>query len=405
MKYHYSLSNDNFIKKDFNALKRAFHNKRYTMGSSVKKFENQLCKWLKVKNAIMVNSGSSANLLLISSLLFRTTKKLKLKKGDEILVPALTWPTTIWPIVQLGFKPVVVDINLDSLAIDLNSAEKSLTSKTKAIFLIHVLGQACNMDKYLKFCKKNKLILLEDCCESFGAFYKKKTVGSFGYAGTLSHYFSHHLTTIEGGTIITNDNDLANDLRSLRSHGWIRDRSDSSLIKKNNKKLDPRFLFLLPGFNFRPMEFQGILGSQQLKKINILLKKREETAKKIYTISLNGPNWLKIIGSEFINNKRNKNNNARRHSWMQIPFISINKKININKVKEIFENDGIETRPIISGNITKHPVFKKLNIKTAKNLINSDVIHNSGFMIGCNPFINKQSIQKFKNVFAKLKNL
>tara|TARA_B100001540_G_C15734812_1_gene609339 strand:+ start:88 stop:753 length:666 start_codon:yes stop_codon:yes gene_type:complete len=219
-KYSYGLTADTFRKEDFQAIKKLFESRKYTMGENVSLFEKKLSKWLNVKNSIMVNSGSSANLLLISSLLYRTNNKEKiLNIGDEVLVPSLAWPTTIWPIVQLGLKPVFTDINLHSLAIDLKSAKKLITSKTKAMFLIHVLGQACNMKKYKNFCKENNLILLEDCCESFGAFSHKKTVGSFGLGGTFSHYFSHHLTTIEGGSIITNNNKLADDLRSMRAHG------------------------------------------------------------------------------------------------------------------------------------------------------------------------------------------
>ena len=237
------------------------------MGKGVEKFEKKIASWLGVKNAIMVNSGSSANLLLISSLLYRTNKKI-LKKGDEVLVPALSWPTTIWPLVQLGLKPIFTDIDIDSLAIDLNSAKKMLSKKTKAMFLIHVMGQSCDMKKYKEFCSKNNLILLEDCCESFGAFFNKQSVGSFGYGGTFSHYFSHHLSTVEGGTIVTNNDNLADDIRSLRSHGWIRDRKDKEKFQSNNINIDRRWLFVLPGYNVRPTEIQGVLGVRQIKRIN-----------------------------------------------------------------------------------------------------------------------------------------
>ena len=403
--YKYSLSYDAFDKKDFNALKKTLNQKKYTMGKTVEKFEKKISQWLNIKHAVMVNSGSSANLLLVSSLLYRIKKKLiHLKKNDEVLVPALSWPTTIWPIIQLGLKPVIVDIDLKSLAIDLESANKIISKKTKAMFLIHVLGQACEMKKYINFCKKHKIILLEDCCESFGAFYQKKTVGSFGYGGTLSHYFSHHLTTIEGGTVITNDDNLADDLRSLRSHGWIRDRTDFSLLKNKHSNLDPRWLFVLPGYNFRPMEFQAVLGLEQLKKIDMLLKKREDVVSKIKNLCIKGPNWLKIIGEEFIDTKI-KNRNQRSHSWMFVPFLIKHTKLKYNDVIKIFEKNSIETRPIISGNITKHPVIKDLNTKISNNLKNTNLIHDKGFLIGCHPGINMQSIKQLQKTFNELKNL
>ena len=404
-KYKYSLSCDTFEKKDFSTIKKFINLRRYTMGKAVEEFEKKLSKWLNVKNAIMVNSGSSANLLLVSSLLYNTRQKsIGIKKGDEVLVPALSWPTTIWPIIHLGLKPVVVDIDLRSLAIDLESAKNAISPKTKAMFLIHVLGQACEMKKYVDFCKKNKIILLEDCCESFGAFYNNKSVGSFGYGGTLSHYFSHHVTTIEGGTIITNDDKLADDFRSLRSHGWIRDRSDSLKYKRKYSNIDPRFLFLLPGYNFRPMEFQGALGLEQLKKIENNLRTREVVANKVMNVCRNGPEWLKIIGEEFIG-KKITSKNKRSHSWMHIPFLINSSKINSKKVMKIFEDNGIETRPIISGNITKHPVFNNLNVRITKDLKNTNLIHFKGFMIGCHSGVKKESIEQLKKSLNALKKL
>lgn len=404
-KYNYRLSYDDFTSSDLKKFKDQFNLSKYTMGDKVIQFEKKIANWLNVKNAIMVNSGSSANLLLITSLLYRSkiTKNL-LKKGDEILVPALAWSTTIWPLVQLGFKPVLVDIDINSLAIDLKSAEKQISKKTKAMFLIHVMGQACNMRLYNAFCKKYNLILLEDCCESFGAFYKKKSVGSFGYGGTISHYFSHHLSTIEGGTIITNDNNLADDLRSLRAHGWIRDRKDKNKFKIKDLNIDKRWFFLLPGYNVRPMEFQALLGLIQLKKININLLKRETIVKKIYEKFKKGPKWINIIGENYINKKiYNKLN--RSHSWMSIPILISHKKFDSKEIVKYFEKNGIETRPIISGNITKHPVFKKINYKKSKNLKNTNIVHKKGFLIGCHPSVNQNSIDKLNKVFTELNQL
>ena len=224
----FTLATDTFSKEEFNAVNKVMMSRNYTMSDMVEKFEKNLAKWIGVNNAIMVNSGSSANLIIIESLLRRSIKFNNLKQGDEIIVPALSWPTTVWPIIQLGLTPVFADSNSESLAICLKSAEKLISKKTRAIFLIHVLGYAEKIKDYKIFCKKNNLILIEDCCESLGAFSDKEHVGTQGYAGSLSHFFSHHLTTIEGGTIITNDNYLADDIKSIRAHGWIRNRSDRS---------------------------------------------------------------------------------------------------------------------------------------------------------------------------------
>lgn len=392
------LTADFFSSQEINAAIKVLKSKKYTMGKIVKKFEKKLAKWLNVKNLIMVNSGSSANLLIIESLI-RGSKKM-LNEGDEVIVPALCWPTTIWPILQLGLIPRFVDSNQITLGIDLEKAKKVITKKTKAMFLIHVLGNAENMSPFVKFCKDHDLLLIEDCCESLGAYSNKKHVGTFGLAGSLSHFYSHHLTTMEGGSIITNNNELADDLRSMRAHGWIRDRKDQVFLKNKYKNLDPRFLFVTSGYNFRPLEIQAAIGLVQLKKIDNFLIKREEHANNITKI-LSTVEWLNIIGKEKI--KKTFNKTEREHSWMNIPIL-LNKKapINLEKVKKIFEDNNIETRPIIAGNILKHPVFKNKFLNTFN--VANNVLKN-GFMIGCHPLIKKEQYSLIKKTTDKLKNI
>ena len=376
--YQIPLTFDSFSDEEKNAAKKVMDSGFYSMGKNVKKFEKKFSEWIGVRNAVMVNSGSSANLLLVYALLHRYKSKSLLNEGDEVLVPALLWPTTVWPIKQFGLKPVLVDIDLETLAIDLNAASKKITKKTKAIFLIHVLGYAAEMDNITRFCKKNDLVLIEDCCESLGAFYNNQSVGTFGLGGTFSHFFSHHLTTIEGGTIVTNDDDLANDLRSFRAHGWIRDRTDHDEIIKTNKLVDSRWYFVLPGFNVRPTEIQGALGLVQLKKVNKFLKDREDFLVLLQKHVANIP-WLKIIGEDQISkNTKYK----RRHSWMNVPFLVGNKApINCKDLILLFEKYRIETRPVITGNFLHHPAFKYLDINETF-YPNTEYIHNNGFMIG-----------------------
>ena len=398
----FTLSTDTFSKEEFNTVNKVMMSRNYTMGDMVEKFEKSLAKWIGVKNAIMVNSGSSANLLIIESLLRRSVKFNNLKQGDEIIVPALSWPTTVWPIIQLGLTPVFADSNSDSLAICLKSAQRLVSKKTRAIFLIHVLGYAENINDYKIFCKKNGLILIEDCCESLGAFSDKKHVGTQGHAGSLSHFFSHHLTTIEGGSIITNDDCLADDIKSFRAHGWIRNRKDRSFLIKKYKNLDPRFLFFTSGYNVRPMELQAAIGLVQLKKLEFFLKKRDKVAFSVNKI-LNEISWLKLIGNERIKNKKIKKRD-REHSWMNIPIIlESGSPIKLKKVKNIFEKFHIETRPIIAGNILKHPALKKVNYRHDKNLPVANNCLENGFMIGCHSNIGDQQLELFSKVIKILK--
>jgi CDP-6-deoxy-D-xylo-4-hexulose-3-dehydrase len=397
----FPLTFDGIKKAEKSSAIKSLLSGKYTMGDNVQKFEKLFAKWVGAKHAVMVNSGSSANLLIIESLL-RGLKKKNLRRDDEIIVPALSWPTTIWPVIQLGLKPVFVDSNNNDLSIDFRKLQGAVTKRTKAIFLIHVLGNAANMEQVKSFCKKNKLILLEDCCESLGAFYKKKHVGTFGLAGSFSFYFAHHMTTIEGGCVVTNDKDLADDLRSFRAHGWIRNRSDQSKIIKKYKNFDKRFLFLTSGYNFRMTEFQACIGLIQLKKLNSFLKLRDQLSYKIKNI-ISKFKDLEIIGSEKIMRLKINNKKERKHSWMNIPLYFKGKsKKKLFDIIKIFEKTGIETRPIIAGNLLKHPALKKIKYRIGNNLTVANNLFNNGFMIGCHPGINHSSLQLLKKAINNI---
>ena len=401
----FPLTFDGIKKAEKSAAIKSLLSGKYTMGENVNKFEKLFAKWIGAKYAVMVNSGSSANLLIIESLLRGLRGGGFLKKNDEIIVPALSWPTTIWPVIQLGLKPVFVDSNKKDLSIDFKKLKGALSKKTKAIFLIHVLGNAANMKEATNFCKKNKLILLEDCCESLGAYYQKKHVGTFGLAGSFSFYFAHHITTIEGGCVVTNDKYLADDLRSFRAHGWIRNRSDQSKIIKKYKNLDKRFLFLTSGYNFRMTEFQASIGLIQLKKLISFLKLRDKLSNKIKNI-ISKFKDLEIIGSEKIIKTKLKDKKERKHSWMNIPLYFKGKsKSKLLNIIKIFEKTGIETRPIIAGNLLKHPALKKIKYKIGNNLTVANDLFTNGFMIGCHPGINYSSLRLLKKAINNINKL
>lgn len=382
----FPLAADCFTEEEKLAVQEVMDSGFYSMGNKVSEFEKAFAEFVGAKNAIMVNSGSSANLLLINALLNRSNREAPLKPGDEVLVPALSWPTTVWPLSQLGLVPVFVDIDPETMAICTKSARKALSDRTKAMFLIHVLGRTADMTEITEFCTENKVLLLEDCCESFGTYYEGKHVGRFGQSGSFSHFFSHHLTTMEGGTIITDDDELANDLRSMRAHGWIRDRQDKKQIADKYPELDPRFLFLIPGFNVRPMEVQGAIGLVQLKKVEKYLQDRDQLAKAVFTRVKKLP-WLKMLGAAALpQTEFYKNKTERPHSWMNISFmVDSSAPASCEKIKEIFEEHGIETRPIIAGNLTKHPAISKIECRKDVPLTQSDLLLEKGFMIGCAP--------------------
>ena len=241
------------------------------MGDKVREFEENLARYLGVDHFVMVNSGSSANLLVFESLLRPSRGNPRLQNGDGVLVPSVAWPTTIWPIIQLGLVPIFVDVNRDTLEIDLEKAALCMEKTQvpiRAIFPIHPLGFGINHKDLELFAKQYSLILLNDVCESLGSWNSGIHAGTTGLAATFSFYFSNHITTMEGGGIATNDSMLANDLRSMRAHGWSRDRSDSSDWNANLNKSDAKFRFITTGYNFRPTEVQAAIGISQISRID-----------------------------------------------------------------------------------------------------------------------------------------
>lgn len=388
----YKLAENTFSDEEINAAKAVLDSSCLTMGEQVKAFETEFAAWTGATHALMVNSGSSANLLIVDALLRRTEEKAPLKPGDEVIVPALSWPTTVWPLIQLGLVPVFVDVDLKTMSIDISSLKSVLSPKTKAVFVVHVLGQIGDITTLQNFCEEKNLILIEDACESLGSRHNGTHAGRFGIMGSFSCYFSHHISTIEGGVIITDNESLYNDLKSARSHGWTRGRSDEAVWNKKYPSIDPRFMFISSGYNVRPTEINAAIGRVQLKKLDKMISKRIELANFIEKLVHQYTPWLKLVGSGSMFN-----------TWMTLPFMidpKSHKKLEL--VKNHFENNGIETRPIIAGNITRHPAFQSQNIREASILTNSDYIFENGFMIGCHPLNWRKYIKHFENAFAYL---
>jgi CDP-6-deoxy-D-xylo-4-hexulose-3-dehydrase len=410
MKMKYALASTTFGAEEIEAAKAVLDSNQFTMGERVKKFEGEFAEWNGSKHALMVNSGSSSNLLMVDVMLRRSKGTAPWKKGDEVLVPALAWPTTVWPLVQLGLVPVYVDVDPRTLAIDLESAKSVLTPKTKGMFLIHVLGQCAEMTSTLEFCRKNGIALLEDNCESLGANFDGNAAGNFGVTGSYSCFYSHHISTMEGGMITTNDSEIYEDLKSLRAHGWVRDRSDKAEWAAKYPDLDPRFMFILPGYNVRPLEVSAAMGSVQLTKLDGMLKSRERLAFEVNAWTKKSAPWMDLIGSEHIKSETDFGNSSRRrqrrHSWMTFPFrVSPNAPVKVAKVKEIFEENGVDTRPIIAGNLARHPANLHAETRAAKSLKNCDVLLEQGFMIGCHPLVESTGLQALESSFAALAKL
>jgi len=405
MSASYPLASTTFGPEEIEAAKAVFDSNQFTMGERVSKFEKEFAEWTGAKHSIMVNSGSSSNLLMVDLMLRRSNGGAPWKKGDEVLVPALAWPTTVWPLVQLGLVPVYVDVDPNTLDIDLNSAKSVPTPKTKGMFLINVLGQAADMGAIMAFCKENGISLLEDNCESLGAHFNGTHAGTFGVTGSYSCFFSHHISTMEGGMITTNDSALYDDLKSIRAHGWTRDRSDHAEWAKKNPELDPRFLFIMPGYNVRPTEVAAAIGSVQLRKLDSMLEAREKLASTVNDWTKKNAPWMRLVGAEHLTNGK-ITRRERRHSWMTFPFrLDPKAPVKVSIVKEIFEKAGVATRPIIAGNLSRHPANAMAETRSATSLKTCDDILANAFMIGCHPVLDSGARGVLEQAFSGLSKL
>jgi CDP-4-dehydro-6-deoxyglucose reductase, E1 len=357
-----------------------------TMGAKVKLFEKLFSDYLGIKHAVMVNSGSSANFValhILSNPIFK-----KINPGDEVIAPAVTWSTTIFPIINTGNIPVLVDVSLIDFSIKIDDVEDSITERTRAIIPVHLLGFPCNMDDISKIARKFSLFVLEDACEAHGAEWDGKKVGTFGDMGTFSFYFSHHITTIEGGMLVTNNDEYAELARVLRAHGWIREVRCQTK-KKNIRQyrfIDPRFLFVNMGFNLRPTEIQGAFGIHQLKKLEGFIKKRRENAKY----------WNEELGkfSEFFIIHKEKQ--KARAVWFGYPLtIRPTAPFTRSQLTSYLESRGIETRPIAAGNMDEQPAMRLFKYRKAGDLSNARLIMRNSFFIGNHQAIGDREREYF----------
>lgn len=373
---HFPLVFQNFTSDEVLAMFDVVMSGQLTMSNHVKRFESEFAKYVGAPYAVMVNSGSSANLLALA-VASNPMKSQRLMPGDEVLVPAVCWSTSVWPIIQMGMKPIFIDVNPETLNMDLSHMKKVITKKTKAILAVHILGNATDMRLLKEFCDEQKLMLIEDTCESLGSKSYGKVLGTIGQFGTYSFYFSHHMTTGEGGMVICQTQEDYDLLKSLRAHGWTRELSNRSELEAQYPEVDPRFLFVNVGYNLRPMEIQAALGLKQLERLPEMNSNRVANNNLIIESLKRHPKW--------------KNQFLFTHPgpgvdpvWFGF-CLQLEKDYTVNKSKylEYLSQRGVENRPIVSGNFARQPAFKLFNLAVNPNdLQGAEQIHNSGFFIG-----------------------
>lgn len=365
----YKLASSTWDEKEINAIQSVIEKDNYTMGESVELFEKNFAKFLDRKFCVMTSSGSTANLLAVAALFF--TKNPKLKKGDEVIVPAVSWSTTYFPLQQYGLKIKFVDIDLYTLNYDLNSLKSAISENTRMIMVVNLLGNPNDFDAITGYIEDKDIILLEDNCESMGAQYKGKQAGCFGIMGTFSTFYSHHMATMEGGIVSTDDEELYHILLSLRAHGWTRNLpKENHVSNKSDDWFSESFRFVLPGYNVRPLEMSGAIGVEQLKKLPLFLEKRRINAQQFIKLFKNHPDFIiqKEIGES---------------SWFGFSLIikpeSMLKREVV--VKKLLQN-GIDCRPIVTGDFTQNEVLKYFDYEIHNELINAQYLHKNGLFVG-----------------------
>ena len=360
-----------------------------TMGNKVLEFENRMARYLKVDHFVMVNSGSSANLLIFEYLLRSSDRKKRLRKGDGVLVPAIAWPTTVWPIIQLGLRPVFVDVDRETFQLDLNCAQEIINSSEKpikALFPIHPLGLCLDHELLESFRESNDLVLVSDVCESLGSWRKGIHAGTSSLAASFSFYFSHHITTMEGGGICTNSLDIANDLRSMRSHGWSRNRTDAQIWTEGISAPEAKFLFVTTGYNVRPTEIQAAIGLNQVTNIDSYIEKRRSLAQKALSACENSP--IRLMGSEYLDSE-----SSESHSWMMLPFAVKDSRVTKFQVQEYLEQLGIETRPVLTGNFLQQPAMKEIDeLDLSGDFTNTNWVADNCFLVGAHHDYSEEQI-------------
>ena len=367
---NYPTAFPTFGPEERQAMYEVIDSGQLTMGLRVAQFEEEFARYVGSRYSVMVNSGSSANLLAVASLFYR--KENPLRPGDEVIVPALSWSTTYFPLYQYGLRMRFADISQDTLNMDVSRVEELITPKTRMIMPVHVLGNPCKVDFLKYLCEAKDLILLEDNCESLGSDISYRHTGTFGLLGTFSFFYSHHISTMEGGMVVTNDKELYNILRSLRNHGWTRDQEvDSPLYTRGLDDFYEAYKFILPGYNLRPTELQGALGSAQLRKLPRFLNQRRVNAMLFRRLFENDPNFLtqKEYGYS---------------SWFAFALtLKPKSKLMRAKVFAALKAADIEYRQIAGGSIQLHPVTKYF--PTEEFVPNATHVHTHSFFVGNGP--------------------
>jgi len=360
------LHEPSFGEDEIQAVVDVLRSTNVTSGGKVREMEA-----LFGDEAIMCNSGSSANLLAIATLCNPLTPD-HLNRGDEVIVSALSWSTTVWPLVQHGLVPVIVDIDPETLNLDLDQVSEAISPKTRAVMPVHVYGNPCHPSALLQLCEDNGLALIQDCCESLGN-------GGEGLMSTYSFYFSHHITTLEGGMVVCKDPEQADIMRCIRAHGWTRDMKNPM----THPSIDPRFLFVTDGYNLRASEINAAMGLVQMGKADGFIKQRKRIAA-----------MLKVVFEPYSDCVRMQKDEGS--TWFGFPLVGVG--VDARDFRDNLESNGIETRSLICGNVARQPAMKLYEHRIKGSLKHADHVMEHGFSLPCHQSMKEADVEHIQTV-------
>jgi len=384
--YKYPLATATWDKDEYDAIQRVIASGFFTMGQNVKTFEERFADYIGSNYAVMVNSGSSANLLMVASLFY--TKENRLKPGDEVIVPAVSWSTTYYPLHQYGLKLKFVDIDIETLNYDIDQLEKAVSEKTRLIMAVNLLGNPNDFARISAIISGRNIRVIEDNCESMGAEFQGKKAGTFGVMGSFSSFFSHHISTMEGGVVVTDNEELYQILLCLRAHGWTRNLPNSNLVcgEKSENPFEESFRFVLPGYNVRPLEMSGAIGIEQVKKLPGLIAERRKNGGDLQAAMNDHPEILiqKEIG---------------KSSWFGFSLvIRPGSSLTRTELVEKLDRSGFEVRPIVAGNFAKNEVVKYFESEVFGDLRNAEHIDKNGLFVGNHHYPIAEAIEALKTI-------
>lgn len=386
----YPLATPSWDDAEYAAMQKVIQSGMFTMGANVQACEKDFAAYLGSKYGVMVSSGSAANLVMVGALFFK--KDRPLKRGDEVLVPAVSWSTTYYPLHQYGLKQKFVDIDRATLNYDLTALEAAITPQTRLIMAVNLLGNPNHFDAIKKLIGDRDITLIEDNCESLGATFNGKQAGTFGAMGTFSSFFSHHISTMEGGLVCTDDEELYHILLCLRAHGWTRNLPKHNHVTgvKSDDPFEESFKFVLPGYNVRPLELSGAIGVEQLKKLPGFVRERRKNAQ----------TFAELFGDH---PKLSIQREIGASSWFGFSLV-IKEGCGARRkdLVRLLTEAGVECRPIVAGNFAKNKVLEWMDHEVVGPLPNADWIDQNGLFLGNHHYDVRKGLEAAHRALAGL---